>query len=298
MESTASEPSWMVASTCIRQVESAPPETMARTPSPRGRRSWRAHQAATRVSRGDRTAPSILTRPVALHLQTDPVRQAPLVLCPGDPGRAELVARELLEGAELVTEARGLLGYTGRWRGVPVTVQTTGMGGGSTAIVVTELVELGARALVRAGSAGGLQQGVKLGTLVVADAAWADDGAGLALGGPVAPPPDPALTDAVEAAAARRDGAVIRGPVVSTDLFYDPEPGRVERWSGSGLLAVEMEAAVLFALAARLGVRAGCLLTVSNVLVGEPGWTDRDTFAQAGLAVSEPALDGLVGTPR
>jgi purine-nucleoside phosphorylase len=81
---------------------------------------------------------------------------------------------------------------------------------------------------------------------------------------------------------------------VSTDLFYDPEPGRVERWSAEGILAVEMEAATLFALAARHGVRAGCVLTISNRLVGEPGWVDRETFSAIGLRLSEVALDGLV----
>jgi DeoD family purine-nucleoside phosphorylase len=231
---------------------------------------------------------------VAIHLRTDPARQAPLVLCPGDPDRARLVAGELLEGAELVTEARGLLGFTGRYRGVPVTIQTTGMGGGSTGIVVHELIELGARVLVRAGSTGGLQDDLPLGALVVADRAVADDGAGLALAGPEAPPPDAELADALAAAAAATGRPVARGTVVSTDLFYDPEPGRVDRWQRRGLLGVEMEAAVLYALAAQRGVRAGCLLTVSNRLVGDPGWVDHDAFAAAGLTVAEAALEGLV----
>jgi DeoD family purine-nucleoside phosphorylase len=236
----------------------------------------------------------MLVAPVALHLRTDPARQAPLALCPGDPDRARLVARELLEGAEAVTEARGLLGFTGRWRGTPVTVQTTGMGGASTAIVVTELIELGARVLVRAGSAGGLQDRLPLGALVVADRARADDGAALALAGRVAPPPDAGVADALAAAAAGLGGEVERGTVVSTDLFYDHEPDRVERWSAEGILAVEMEAATLFALAARHGVRAGCVLMVSNRLVGEPGWVDRTRFEELGLRVSEAALDALV----
>src|SRR6185295_8154883 len=116
---------------------------------------------------------------LALHLRTAKGRQAPLALCPGDPDRARLAAAELLEGARTVTEARGLLGFTGRYRGVPVTIQATGMGGGSAAIVVHELIELGARVLVRAGSTGGLQEDLPLGAIVVADRAVADDGAGL-----------------------------------------------------------------------------------------------------------------------
>jgi DeoD family purine-nucleoside phosphorylase len=234
---------------------------------------------------------------VARHLETDPARQAPLALCPGDPDRARLAAAELLEGARLVTRARGLLGYTGRYRGVPVTIQATGMGGASTAIVVQELVELGARALVRAGSAGALDPSLPLGGLVVADRAVADEGpAPVLAGGREAPPPDPRLTDALEEAARASGRPAARGPVVSTELFYDPDPGRPARWRAEGLLAVEMEAATLFSLAARLGARAGCLLVVSDV-VGRPGGEgtlDRAAFQEAGLLVARLALDGLV----
>ena len=237
----------------------------------------------------------MVARTLPLHLSTDPARQAPLVLCPGDPARARLVAEELLEGAVEVTASRGLLGYTGRFAGVPVTVQTTGMGGGSTAIVVHELIELGARALVRAGSAGGLRADLPRGALVVADAAYADDGAGLALAGPVAPPPDPRLLAALEAAARATGRPVARGPVVSTDLFYDPGPPRHEGWAARGLVAVEMEAAVLFSLAAAAGVRAGCVLGVSNRLVGgDEGWIDPAGYRRLGLAVSQAGLEALV----
>jgi DeoD family purine-nucleoside phosphorylase len=234
---------------------------------------------------------------VARHLETEPARQAPLALCPGDPDRARLAAAELLEGAQLVTRARGLLGYTGRYRGVPVTIQATGMGGASTAIVVQELVELGARVLVRAGSAGALDPSLPLGGLVVADRAVADEGPGRVLaGGREAPAPDGRLTDALEEAARAAGRPVARGPVVSTELFYDPDPGRPARWRAEGLLAVEMEAATLFALAARLGTRAGCLLVVSDVvgLPGGEGTLDRAAFQEAGLMVARLALEGLV----
>lgn len=217
------------------------------------------------------------------------------MLCPGDPDRSRLVADELLESASLVTEARGLLGFTGRYRGVPVTVQTTGMGGGSTGIVVHELIELGARSLVRAGTAGGLQEHLEPGSLVVADAAVADDGAGLAMTGGVAPPPDPELTEALMSAAAVRGRPVARGTIVSTDVFYDLAPGRNEAWRSRGILAVEMEAAVLFSLAGRHRVRAGCVLAVSNQLVGpEPGWLGATQRRQAGLDACRVALDALV----
>ncbi len=232
---------------------------------------------------------------MAIHLQTPPEKQSPLVVCPGDPDRSRLVAGELLEGAELVTATRGLLGFTGRFRGVPVTVQTTGMGGGSTGIVANELVELGAQVMVRAGTAGGLQEHLPPGGLIVAEQAVADDGAGLAMTGGVAPPPDPALTAALHAAAAASGHPTFAGTVVSSDLFYDLESGRNEAWQTRGILAVEMEAAVIFAVAARHGVRAGCVLTVSNQLVGEaPGWLSAEERERAGLTVCEVALNALV----
>jgi DeoD family purine-nucleoside phosphorylase len=236
-------------------------------------------------------------RAVARHLETEPARQAPLALCPGDPDRARLAAAELLEGAQLVTRARGLLGFTGRYRGVPVTIQATGMGGASTAIVVQELVELGARALVRAGSAGALDPTLPLGGLVVAERAVADEGPALVLaGGRSAPAPDARLTDSLEAAARAGGRPVARGPIVSTELFYDPDPNRPERWRAEGLLAVEMEAATLFALAARLGVRAGCLLVVSDLVGGQAAERTLTPagFQEAGLVVAQLALDGLV----
>ncbi|MCU0307513.1 MAG: purine-nucleoside phosphorylase [Thermoleophilia bacterium] len=232
-----------------------------------------------------------------IHLTTTRAAQSPLALCPGDPDRVRLVAAELLEGARTVTEARGLLGVTGRWRGEPVTVQATGMGGGSTAIVVQELIGLGARSLVRAGTCGGLAPGLAAGSLVVADRARAADGAALALAGPEPPPADPPLTDALAQAAAATGRPLARGTIVSTDLFYDPEPGRPARWAAAGMLAVEMEAAVLFALAPRLGARAGCVCAVSNVLVGhDPGWAGAGRVREAALDACRAGLDALVAT--
>jgi DeoD family purine-nucleoside phosphorylase len=232
---------------------------------------------------------------MAIHLQTGPGDQSPLALCPGDPDRARLVASELLTGARLVTQARGLLGFTGAYRGTPVTVQTTGMGGGSTGIVVHELIELGARLLVRAGTAGALQEDVALGSLIVADRAVADDGAGLAMTGGVAPDPDPGLLSALVSSAGTSSRSVAVGTVISTDVFYDLAPGRYDDWQARGILGVEMEAAVLFALAARHGARAGCVLAVGNGLVGDaPGWMEPAERERAGIEACRIGLDALV----
>ena len=233
-----------------------------------------------------------------LHLTTSRDDLADRVLCPGDPDRAELAARELLDDARPVTRARGLLGFTGRWRGEPVSVQTTGMGGGSTAIVVSELIELGARIVVRAGSCGGLQPDVPLGSLVVADEALADDGVGLVLAGSRSPAPGPGLADRLEAAARRSGRRVARGPVVSTDLFYDPAGPRAPGWTARGILAVEMEAATIFALAARAGIAAGCVLGVSNALAGgDDTWLDAAGLRDLGLAACAAGLDAMVAAP-
>lgn len=229
-----------------------------------------------------------------LHLETARAKQARLVLCPGDPDRVRLVARDLLDGAEVVTEARGLVGVTGLFDGVRVTVQATGMGGGSTGIVVNELIELGARVLIRAGTAGGLQRHLRSGDLVVAETVVADDGAGLAMAGTVPQSLDGEVTSTLDEVARTTGRRTHRGPVVSTDLFYDLEPGRNEAWEARGLLAVEMEAAVIASVAARHGARAGCVLAVSNTLVGpDTGWVGVRERQAAAMDACRAGLEAL-----
>jgi len=178
------------------------------------------------------------------------------VLLPGDPGRALRLAQQLVDGTpKMLNHNRGLWGYTGiAHDGLPLTVQATGMGGPSAAIVVQELIALGARRLLRVGTCGALTGELRLGELLAAEAALPHDGASRALGatGPVAP--DPALHAALQARS---------GVVVSADLFYDPVP---DRFSASGALAVEMEAATILTLAARQGLPAACLLVVSDIV--------------------------------
>lgn len=193
--------------------------------------------------------------PETIHLRPH-ADVAERVLLPGDPGRALRLAQQLTDGTpKMLNHNRGLWGYTGiAHDGAPLTVQATGMGGPSAAIVVEELIRLGARRLLRVGTCGALDGGLALGDLLAAEAALPGDGASRALGatGPVAP--DPAL----HAALAARSGLV-----VSADLFYDPDDGR---WSESGALAVEMEAATIFTVAARHGLPAACLLVVSDIV--------------------------------
>jgi DeoD family purine-nucleoside phosphorylase len=203
-----------------------------------------------------------------IHVRAEKGDYAEACLLPGDPLRAKYIAETFLEDAEQTNAERGMLGYTGTYKGRPVSVQATGMGCPSAAIVVEELVQLGVRRLVRIGTCGGLQRDLKLGDLIVAiSAVAADSTAQHLVGEPHAPTADWELVHAAVHAAKELGRPVRVGPIVSSDLFYNPDDGQYLRWSDRGILAVEMEAAVLFTLGALRKVQAGCLLTVSDVVV-------------------------------
>ena len=204
-----------------------------------------------------------------IHLRAESGDYAPLVLLPGDPGRARRIsARFAVGSARAVTAHRGLLGYTGTFRGVPVSVQTSGMGTPSLSIVVEELLRLGARRLVRVGTCGGIAKGLTTGELVIATAACPVDGATSTYlhGEAYAPAADFALTRALVDAAAAQGISARTGLVASVDVFYNTDPDYAQRWRDRGVLAFEMEASALFYLAARDGAAAACALTVSDVL--------------------------------
>jgi DeoD family purine-nucleoside phosphorylase len=206
---------------------------------------------------------------VPIHLRAEPGDYADAVLLPGDPLRAKYIAETFMDDPRQVNGERGMLGYTGTFNGKPVSVQSTGMGCPTAGIVVEELAQLGAKRLLRIGTCGGLQPDLKLGDLIVALSAVPQDSTATHYvgGEPHAPT---ASWDLVHGAvhAAKELGKPVRvGPIVSSDVFYDPDPGRAERWSSRGILAVEMEAAVLFTVGALRGIQAGCLLTVSDIIV-------------------------------
>jgi DeoD family purine-nucleoside phosphorylase len=200
-----------------------------------------------------------VTKPI--HLQPHaPVAER--VLLPGDPGRALRLAQVLTEDPRMLNHDRGLWGYTGTAAdGRPLTIQSTGMGGPSAAIVVEELIALGARSLIRVGTCGALVDGFELGELLVADEVLGEDGTSRSLGAPASQVPDPDLLEGLAGVAGRRTGAV-----VTTDLFYDADQARPARWAESGAVAVEMEAAAVLAVAARHGLAAACILIVSDLL--------------------------------
>jgi uridine phosphorylase len=207
------------------------------------------------------------------------------VLLPGDPQRALAMAQALLEAPRMFNTRRGLWGYTGAAPdGRPVTIQATGMGGPSAAIVVEELVELGARLLVRTGTCAALDPGLRLGQLVVAGEVLATDGASRALGAGERLVPDASLTGALEEA-----GGGPAVTVASTDLFYGrPPTGRAS--------VVEMEAAAVLAVAARHGLAAGCVLLVSDLLAaGERRRLSQEELEAGGVRLGEVALQALAG---
>lgn len=216
-----------------------------------------------------------------IHLRADAEDYAPVVLLPGDPNRATRISERFdggprRAGARLVNSHRGLLGYTGKFNGVPVSVQTTGMGTPSLSIVVEELLRLGARRLIRVGTCGGIGRGVRTADLVIATGAAPVDGSTLTyLGGErYAPVPDFELTRGLVDGAKAAGVRFHTGPVATVDVFYNRDPDYASRWRERGVLAFEMEAAALFFLASRAAaegadVRAACALTVSDVLSEE-----------------------------
>jgi DeoD family purine-nucleoside phosphorylase len=229
----------------------------------------------------------------SIHLQpTAPL--ADRVLLPGDPGRALLLAQALLTEPKMFNHNRGLWGYTGAAAdGRPLTIQSSGMGGPSAAIVIAELAALGATTLVRVGTCGALDESLALGDLVVATEAIAADGTSRALGAGERVAASPELLDALLRAAGTGGR---HGPVVSSDLFYDGEQGAEEDWRAAGALAVEMETATVFALAAKRGLQAGSVLIVSDIVLPERRRIDGDQLRQAEHRLGELAFGALAAS--
>ena len=204
-----------------------------------------------------------------IHVRAEPGDYAEAVLLPGDPLRAKYIAETYFDDPVQRNGERGLLGYTGTWKGKPVSVQGTGMGCPGATIVFEELIQLGCKKLIRVGTCGGLQTSHALGDLIVALTAVPADSTAMHLVGnePHCPTASWSLVHEAVHIAKERGQELHVGPIVSSDLFYNPNEGQYERWSTRGVLAVEMEASALFTVAAIRGVEAACLLTVSDIVV-------------------------------
>jgi len=206
---------------------------------------------------------------VPIHLRAEPGDYARACLLPGDPLRAKYIAETFMQDVRQVNGERALLGYTGTFNGKPVSVQSSGMGCPSAGIVIEELVQLGVQRILRVGTCGGLQPDLSIGDLIIAlSAVPADATATHLIGGePHAPTADWELIHGAVHHAKELGKPVRVGPIVSSDVFYNPDDGQYQRWSDRGVLAVEMEAAMLFTVGALRKIRTGCLLIVSDVVV-------------------------------
>lgn len=212
------------------------------------------------------------------------------VLLPGDPGRALRLAQALLDAPKMFNHNRGLWGYTGTAPdGRSLTIQSTGMGGPSAAIVIRELADLGATTLLRVGTCGALDPTLALGDLVLAAEAIAADGASRALG----------AGDRVCASNALCAWLpeLRRATVASSDLFYDERPSVEQSWVDAGAQAVEMEAATLYTLAARRGLQAAAILVVSDTLRPARTRIDTEALHEAERRMGEAALAALANQP-
>lgn len=208
-----------------------------------------------------------------IHVRAEPGDFAPAVLVPGDPKRAAYIAETFFDpGVRLVNDERGELGYTGTYRGKPLSVQSVGMGGASVGIYYTELTQmLGARRLIRVGTAGGLAPGLQMGDTVVAMSATGDDPmVSLLVDGEAhAPTADWKLVELAARLGAERGVRTHVGPIVTSAIFYDRREGIMSRWRDRKHLAVEMEAAVLYTLAAIHGFEALAVMTISDLIASE-----------------------------
>lgn len=210
---------------------------------------------------------------MSIHLEAKPGEIAEAVLLPGDPLRAQFIAENFLTDAQCYNRVRGMLGYTGLYRGQRVSVQGTGMGVPSISIYVNELIRsYGAKTLIRVGTCGGVQPDIRVRDVVLAQGACTDSSAyrGLFPGIDFAPLADFALLEKA-VAAGRRQGLTLRvGNVLTADVFYRESMDVVKKLGGYGVLAVEMETSALYTLAAQFGVRALSVLTVSDhIFTGE-----------------------------
>jgi purine-nucleoside phosphorylase len=207
---------------------------------------------------------------MSIHIAAKPGEIAESILLPGDPLRAKFIAENFLENPVCYTEVRNILGYTGFYNGKRVSVQGTGMGIPSISIYVNELFQdYGVKRAIRIGTAGSIQKDVALRDLVIAMSASTDSGANsIRFGGRnYAPTASFTLLKTAYEAAVARGWTPKVGSVVSSDMFYTEDPEEWKLWAKFGCLALEMECAELYTLAAKYGREALCLLTISDSLI-------------------------------
>ncbi|MCF6295706.1 MAG: purine-nucleoside phosphorylase [Flavobacteriaceae bacterium] len=209
----------------------------------------------------------------SLHIEAKVGDIAETVLLPGDPLRAKHVAETFLDDAVCYNKVRGMLGFTGYYKGNRISIQGTGMGMGSTSIYVNELANTyKVKNMIRVGTCGAIQENLNLGQVLLAMSASGDSDANRSYfeGLHYAATADFDLLMKAYKVANDLNIKTYQGSVFSTNTFYDDSPNRWEKWQKHGILGVEMETQILFTLAKRFGVKALSVLTVSdNIITGE-----------------------------
>lgn len=211
---------------------------------------------------------------MSTHIGAEDGAIAPVVLLPGDPLRAQWIAETFLEGATCYNNVRGMLGFTGTWRGHRVSVQGTGMGQPSLSIYANELFnEYDVQTAIRVGSCGALTEDIAVRDVVLASGACTDSGMNRSRfhGWDYAPVADFGLLKAAMDEVGQRDDVTAHvGLILSSDSFYQPRTDLVATMVEYGALAVEMEASALYTLAAKYRRKALAICTVSDhVVTGE-----------------------------
>ena len=201
------------------------------------------------------------------HLLIEPGDVHDIALIPGDPGRVDRIAAQC-EDPETVAENREYKVVNATYEGVPLTICSTGIGCPSAAIAVEELNRVGVETVIRVGTTGALQRDIEIGDMVVATGAAKEEGTSKRYESAVYPAvPDYDVLTALVDSSEANDEDVHVGPIVSDDAFYNESEDFVEDWEEANLLCVEMEAAAVFSLARRKGMRAGAICTVDGNLV-------------------------------
>ncbi len=210
---------------------------------------------------------------MSLHIEAPQGLIAPTVLLPGDPLRAKFMAETYLDDPVCHNTVRNMLGYTGTYKGVPISIQGTGMGMPSMGIYSWELIkEYGCRNLIRVGTAGSFSKKVKVRDIIVGLSASTDSNYMHAfdIPGVYAPTASESILSHLGQASLSLGIPIHGGSIVSCDVLYETNEHWWTRWANMGVIAVEMEAAALYINAAYFGVDALALMTISNdFLTGE-----------------------------
>ncbi|SDX76795.1 nucleoside phosphorylase [Halopenitus persicus] len=211
------------------------------------------------------------------HLLVEEGDVESIAIVPGDPGRVDRIAAQC-EDPETISENREYKLVNASYEGVPLTICSTGIGGPSAAIALEELANVGVETVLRCGTCGALQSDIEIGDMVVANGAAKEEGTSKRYESAVYPAvPNYEVLSALVDAAEANDEDVHVGPIVSDDAFYNESEDYVVDWEAANLLAIEMEAATLFALARRKGLRAGAICTVDgNLVAGTQKGADSD----------------------